>query len=298
MKIVKTAAVILLSLAVFAGLAAGITASSLVSTFGDSRAAALRTADGDYFNTVHDGIRASVERSCGSLPLDPDVIVGGISFDSVDSCVVDSLELTYARIFHGGEEELPVYENAELFDYIKTALDEYAAENGMAVEEGSAEDVYDHVCRDINAQIHALSENYIKKASVVSGYYGYLGYRWIAYAAAALAAAGIVVIKRKTLFSAFNVALTAAYAGSLIPFVLSVRLVWRGYLDRIILADGTLRSFILRVYNITFGDLRGFSAVFFAVFGVLLLVSIILTAIFGKAPGENKKPAPAEEDRL
>ncbi|MBO4452870.1 MAG: hypothetical protein J5793_02940 [Clostridia bacterium] len=296
MKALKTVAVVLLAVLLFAGVFAGIALCSLGSLLSDPERLARETADEEYFYTLHESVERSVELTAQSLiSIDKEVIVSGIDFAGIDERAVQSLEVTYRRILTGESEPLPEYESRKLYDTINASIEEYAAENGLIVEEGSAAEIYEYVRDDIDAVIWVVRDNYINKLSFVPKYLQYFDYRFVPFVISAVCAAAIAAVYRKKIFVAINVVCTAFFAGSFLPFLLSSLLVSRDYISNLALADSMLRELFIRVYRLTFGGIKAFSAPFFAVSLVLLIASIAVIAVFGRYPGEIRYGKQPEE---
>ncbi len=298
MRIVKNILIVILVLAVFACVLGGIAGMSVYSVYKDPGSAAQKTVDNEYLETLHSSIIESVKKTMMLISLDYSVFEDNVSFDEIDSLAVESLEVIYSRIFYSTDKALPDYKSDKLLNAIQTSIDEYAKENGLTVEEGSADEVYKYICEDIQAHVHVLGEQYLSKISFIHKYFAVLKYSYVPFAAAFICGALIFIIKRRNIFSALNIVSTACYAGSFLPFVISVIMLSRNYISGIALTDGVLRELFIRIYNMVLLSIRNVSMIIFIPSAVILVVDIFLLAAYGSRNTKNNNIDNSTDNKL
>lgn len=292
MNAVRSAVCILLAVLLFLCFACGTAALSLKIFFSEPERMADMTVSGDYYELMRDDVNDAVERALMLMSLREDVFENAVADEDIDREAYRSLVAVYDRIINGSEGDLPEFEHEKLREAIEEDLRAYAQENGLVYEEGSADEVYEYLCGSVSQRIHVIGSNYISKIRPITSRLWALDLWYVPMIAAAVLAAAILLIRRRTLFLGFHTVLCALYAGSFLPLVVSLLFLAKDYMSNIIISNYALRELLLRLYVSVFSTLSKVFGISFIVVVILLCADIYLLAKYGTSVNDRRNRHP------
>ena len=288
MNTLKRIVCVLLAFLMFVSLIFGILSLTTYYITEDPDYILDRTVDGEYDEAVHQSVNDGVARAMMLISLQEYVFTNSVSNEEIDEISHQTLLATYKKLFLDPDTVLPVFESQSLKEAIVREFEIYASENGLVLEDGSAEEVYEYLCSDVTYSLRAVGEGYIEKLSGLPALRSKLIYGYAAIAAAVVFAAGIILLRRRDIVSGIHMAIIPVYFSSFIVFVLSSMLLAKNYIANISLADSLLRELMIRFYDFVFGEYSRVSLIVLIPAAVLTIGSIILLAVFDGSPRKGR----------
>ncbi len=261
---------------IFVSFTAGLLTMALDNTFDSSADLAIRAADEEYCRKMHEELMIALEKKMALVVIKTEDIADLLDEDELAGETRLATAAVMGEIF-GGSAGAWTYENEELKVRIETLLGEYAAENGIEYEDGSAERVYGLICETVTSELRALPESYTAKAApTAEKLQKVLDFKVVPLVLfVILTAAELLIMKRHLKTGIYSVVLPT-YLGAFTVLAASSIMYAKDYFGETVI-EGMIGILIRKVYLTVFGDMRQAGAVLTGLFLIMgLAISIAL----------------------
>lgn len=280
-RTVKNVSTVLLCVIMYLSFAVGLFMMTLGHTFDNSTELALRAADEEYCEMMHEAVCKTIKNKMSLIPINVDEILVLLEENSIASDTKIATADMLGKLFGEGDAEW-AYENEELRTRIEVLLREASDESGIEYAEGSADQVYGMICETVSAELKAVSDIYTAKAAPYAAkLLRLLDFWYIPMLLFAAAAAAELVLKKHHIKNGIYNMILPAYFGAFTVLAASSIMCYKDYLCRTVLDDAMLQRLMQRLYTAVFTDLRTAGLILSSLLLVMGIVMAVTLAMHG-----------------
>ena len=234
-----------------------------------------KMTQGDFDKVVVESVRSNISDATTYFLPCGDTFNRTVSDEEILDYAHNSIRNIVNHMVKGTEVPKPQFESENLLKGIETDLQAFAEENDLEVEDDSVENIYESICDMARGQMMFYGKGIFEKLPSFNDYKLLINLSGVSIVVALVCFLALLLPNRKKIWSSLYTALIPVWIGTALGLIPTVMFKIYNLPERFVFKNSGMAEFIRNLNDLVVERLLLLFGAAFAIFSILVLISII-----------------------